>query len=279
MKLSVVVVNCNEKKLLKQALISVVTAAAATELEIIVVDNASADGSVQMLSTDLPEVKVLAIDKQESFTKAANQGIALATGEYILLLSPSVLLSNDTLLKTIKFMDEHPATGALGVRMINGTGRFLPESKHGLPLAWIRFFKYMFLFRFFPKLRLNQHVSSSGWTEEFDNAEVDVLCRNFTLYRKSVLNKIGLFDERFAYYGQDIDLSYRIRLADYKNYYYAKTHVVNYSTTHPNKLSWHYLKNYYGAMVTFATKYLFKMPAISLGTDKPVSASLYELER
>jgi GT2 family glycosyltransferase len=279
MKLSVVVVNCNEKKLLKQALISVVTAAATTALEIIVFDNASNDGSVQMLSSDLPEVKILHTGKRETYTRAANQALAAATGDYVLLMSPTVLLSSDTLQKTLKFMDEHPATGALGVRMINGAGRFLPESKHGLPAAWVKFFKYVFLFRFFPKLRLNQHTSSSGWTEEFDNSEVDVLCRNFTLFRKSVLNKVGLFDERFAYYGQDIDLSYRIRLADYKNYYYAKTHVVNYNTSHPSKLSWKYLKHYYGAMFTFATKYLFKMPAISLGTGKPVSASLYELER
>lgn len=278
MKLSVVAVTHNESKLLRQALISVITAATGIEHEIIVLDNASTDGSSQMITSDFPDVQLTINTKKESYTKAANKAMAAAKGEFVLLLNPAIVLSNDTLKKTLGFMDTHPQTGAAGVRMINGTGRFLPESKHGLPLAWITFFKYLFLFKFFPKLRLAHADGANRWSEEFDNTEVDVLCRNFIVYRKSTLKEVGLFDERFAVYGQDIDLSYRIRLAGFKNYYFAKTHVVNYSAAHSNKFSWGYIKNFYGAMFMFAIKYLFKMPAISLGSGKQVSPSLYELE-
>ncbi len=276
MKLSVVVVHDQDFKLLKQSLISVITAATAIDYEIIVFNNmSSSDVSLDDLMADFPEIKFIAAEKTLSYTRAANEGLRAAKGDFVLLLNPSIILSSDTLRKSISFMEGHPQTGALGVRMINGTGRFLPESKHGLPMAWIKFFKYLFLFRFFPKLRLPHMRTAYQWSEEFDNTEVDVLCRNFTLYRKSVLNEVGAFDERFAEYGQDIDLSYRIRLSGFKNYYFAKTHVVNYSNAHPNKLSLRYFKNYYGAMFIFALKYLLKMPAVSLeGTGKPVSASI-----
>ena len=274
MKLSVVLVNCDERRLLKQSLAAIFTSFPATETEVIVLDNASADRSAGMIKADFPEVQLIENSQREGYTRAANQALLSAKGEYVLLLNPAIVVGADTLQKTVAFMDDHTQTGALGVRMINASGHFLPESKHGLPHAWAKFFKYLFLFRFFPKLRANHHQSFSGWTEEFDSAEVDVLCRNFILFRKSVLVKAGFFDERFVHYGQDIDLSYRIRMAGYKNYYFAKTHVVNYQHSTTNKLSWSYLKNFYGAMFTFAAKYLFRMPAISLGTAKPVPASL-----
>ncbi len=279
MKLSVVVVNANECRLLKQALTSVTAAAAGIEHEIIVLDNASADNSVAMLKSEFPEIKLLISRERQNYSSAANQAMQMAKGDYILLTTPAISTVHDTLSKALGFMDAHAYTGALGVRIINASGRFLPESKHGLPAAWARFFKYLFLFRFFPKLRTGAQRLYSEWTGEFENAEVDVICRNFVVYRKALLNQIGLFDERFAEYGYDIDLSYRIRLAGYKNYYFAKTHVINYSIQQTKKFTWSYLKNFYGAMLTFAGKYLLKMPTISLGASRQAPATLYELER
>ena len=279
MKLSVIIVNHNTSGLLKQALATLKVAIQQLDAEIIVVDNASADQSVQMVSLEFGEFKLIANEKDISFSKAANQGINAATGSHILLMHPSIMVGEDTLDKILNFMEMHPDTGGLSVRMLDAEGHFVPESKKSMPESWINFFKYTGLSRLFSKSQLFSHHYQSGWVEEFENTETDVLNNCFMLLRKDVLGTIGLFDERFAVYGQDIDLSYRIRLAGYKNFYFAKTFVIQQHITPVSKLSAQYIRNFYGAMFIFAAKYLFKMPELRLKAMPRWSSPAYEFKQ
>lgn len=279
MKLSVIIVNHNTCRLLKQALAAVKVAIQQLEAEVIVVDNASADQSEQMVSVEYSNFKLISNDKNVGFSKAANQGIKASTGSQILLLHPSIVLGEDTLEKLLDFMNLHPDTGGLSVRMLDADGHFVPESKKSMPQSWINFFRFTGLSRLFSKSQLFSHHYQAGWSEEFENTETDVLNNCFMLLSKEVLNKTGLFDERFPVYGQDIDLSYRIRLAGYKNYYFAKTFVIQQHAVPVSKLSASYIRNFYGAMLIFAAKYLFKMPELRLKAMPRWSSPAYELKQ
>ena len=151
MKLSVIIVNYNVKYFLEQVLLSVQKAAEGLAVEIIVVDNNSVDGSVNMVQEKFPEVILIVNKENTGFSVANNQGIRIAKGEYVLLLNPDTVVSEDTFQKTLAFMDKHPDAGALGVKMYDGTGHFLPESKRGLPTPATAFYKMFGLSRLFPK--------------------------------------------------------------------------------------------------------------------------------
>ncbi|MBS7562873.1 glycosyltransferase family 2 protein [Mucilaginibacter sp. Bleaf8] len=279
MKLSIIVVNQNQCRALRQALSSVNEAARHFDYEMIVVDNASIDRSVQVVQTEFPHVKLLGNEKELSYTKAANQGIEAATGEYILLVDPCTITGEDTLDKALSFMESHPHAGALTVRALDAEGNFIPASKNCIPSAWIQFFKFSGLSRLFPKSRLFSRRFKPGWDEEFETTETDIICNSFMLMHKSVLDKTGFFDERFQMYGMDIDLSYRIRLAGFMNYYFAKTFVIHQQSKKADKYSWQYIKNFYGAMLTFAGKYLVRMPELRIKGPSGWTAPSYEFER
>ena len=264
MKLSAIIVNQDMCKPLHNALSALQKAAHNCDIEIMVVDNASADRSVPMVQADFPGVGVTINDNDLGFAKAVNQAIGNATGEYVLIMHPSIINSEETLDRVLQFMDIHPHVGGLSVRMLDAEGHFMQESKKGMPAAWINFFRFTGLARLFSKSRLFSPHYEAGWVEEFENTETDVLNGCFMLLRKSALNVTGLFDERFPVYGYDIDLSYRMRLKGFRNYYFAKTFVIQQQVAQPSKVSWHHLRNFYGAMFTFAAKYLFKMPELRL---------------
>ncbi len=263
MKLSAIIVNQDMCKPLRNALSALQKAAHALEMEMIVVDNASVDRSVAMVQAEFSDANVMVNDKDLGFAKSVNQAIEIATGDYVLIMHPSVINSEDTLDKVLQFMDIHPHVGGLSVRMLDAEGHFIPESKKGMPVAWVNFFRFTGLARLFSKSRLFSPHYEAGWVEEFENTETDVLNGCFMLLRKSAIKITGLFDERFPVYGYDIDLSYRMRLEGFRNYYFAKTFVIQ-QQVQSSKVSWHHLRNFYGAMFTFAAKYLFKMPELRL---------------
>lgn len=254
MKLSVVIVNYNVKFFLEQCLYSVRKASEGLAVQVFVVDNNSVDGSVAMVREKFPEV--ILIDNKENFgfSKANNQAIRMATGEYILLLNPDTVVEDDTLRKVVAFMEERPDAGGLGVRMIDGKGNFLPESKRGLPTPSVAFYKISGLSRIFPRSRIfgKYHL---GYLNQHEIHEVDVLSGAFMLIRKSVLDKIGLLDEEFFMYGEDIDLSYRITKAGFRNYYFPGTRIIHYKGESTKKGSVNYVMIFYQAMVIFARKH------------------------
>lgn len=239
---------------MEQTLLSVRKAAQLIETEIIVVDNNSVDRSVEMVKEKFPEATLIANKQNTGFSKANNQGIRISKGEYILLLNPDTVIEEDTLLKCVKFMDEHPDAGGLGVKMVDGKGIFLPESKRGLPTPWVAFSKVFGLSALMPKSRLfgRYHL---GYLGEDDINEVEILSGAFMLMRKTTLDKIGLLDEEYFMYGEDIDLSYRIIKGGYKNYYFPETRIIHYKGESTKKTSVNYVFIFYRAMIIFARRH------------------------
>jgi GT2 family glycosyltransferase len=253
--LSVIIVNYNVVYFLEQCLNSVIAASKNLNVEIFVVDNSSVDGSIELVKGKFPDVKLIANNQNSGFSKANNQAIQLAEGKYVLLLNPDTVVEEDTFEKTLNFMNNHPEAGGLGVRMIDGKGKFLPESKRGFPSPWVAFCKIFGLSKAFPKSKTfgQYHL---GYLSEFEINEIDVLSGAFMLMRKETLDKIGLLDETFFMYGEDIDLSYRIKLGGYKNYYFPETKIIHYKGESTKKSSVNYVLVFYKAMVIFAKKHL-----------------------
>ncbi len=257
MKLSVVIVNYNVEHFLEQALASVFKAMRGIDGEVFVVDNRSADHSVEMVRQKFPQVRLIANQENVGFARANNQAIRESAGEYVLLLNPDTLVEEDTFEKCLAFMDATPDAGGLGVKMVNGQGEFLPESKRGIPFPAVAFYKLFGLSKLFPHSR----KFGSYHLTYLDNDEihsVEVLSGAFMLLRRSVLDKIGLLDEDYFMYGEDIDLSYRILKGGYKNYYFPKTRIIHYKGESTKKGSLNYVHVFYKAMQIFAQKHFSK---------------------
>ncbi|WP_321345720.1 glycosyltransferase [uncultured Draconibacterium sp.] len=254
MDISIVIVNYNVKHFLEQCLHSVEKALQNVQGEVFVVDNNSVDGSAQLINEKFPNVAFIQNTDNVGFSRANNQAIQQATGKYVLLLNPDTVVEEDTFEKVLSFMEAHPEAGGLGVKMIDGKGVFLPESKRGLPTPWVAFYKMFGLSKLFPKSRKfgKYHLS---YLDKNEVHEIDVLAGAFMLLRKSALDKVGLLDETFFMYGEDIDLSYRIQQGGFKNYYYPETTIIHYKGESTKKGSLNYVKVFYNAMVIFARKH------------------------
>jgi len=215
---------------------------------------------MEMVQKKFPSVTIIANKDNRGFAKANNQAIRQANGEYVLLLNPDTVVEEDTFEKAIRFMDNHPEAGGLGVKMIDGSGKFLPESKRGLPTPGVAFYKMSGLAKLFPRSKTfgKYHLS---YLDQNKTHEVDVLAGAFMLLRKSVLDKTGLLDETFFMYGEDIDLSYRITKAGFKNYYFPETRIIHYKGESTKKSSVNYVFVFYNAMIIFAEKHFSKQNA------------------
>ena len=254
MKLSIIIVNYNVQYFLENCLNSVFNASAGIDMEVIVVDNNSVDGSLKMLAEKFPQVKLIANKDNKGFSKANNQAISVATGDLVLLLNPDTVVEENTFKLCSDHFEKHSDTGGLGVRMLDGKGNFLPESKRGLPTPKVAFYKIFGLSTLFPKSkRFGQY--HLGHLSKDKNHEIEILSGAFMMIRKAVLDQIGLLDESFFMYGEDIDLSYRITQAGYKNYYLADTSIIHYKGESTKKSSINYVFVFYRAMAIFAKKH------------------------
>ena len=254
MQLSVIIVNYNVEFFLEQCLNSVYAALKHVEGEVFVVDNNSIDGSLDMVRSKFPQTTLIANKENAGFSKANNQALKIAKGKYHLLLNPDTIVEEDTFKKVVEFMDAHPEAGGLGVKMIDGKGNFLPESKRGLPTPKDAFYKIFGLSRLFPKSKKfgRYHLSFLDLNQTH---EIEILSGAFMLMRKEALDKVGLLDEDFFMYGEDIDLSYRLVLGGYKNYYYPETRIIHYKGESTKKSSVNYVFVFYNAMIIFAKKH------------------------
>lgn len=253
-KISIVIVNYNVEYFLEQCLHSVYNALKTISSEVIVVDNNSFDGSCEMVKAKFPQVNLIENKQNLGFSKANNQAMRIATGEYILLLNPDTVVEETTFEKSIRFMDQHQEGGGLGVYMIDGKGNFLPESKRGLPTPWVAFYKIFGLSKLFPySKKFNRY--HLGHLPKNETNEIEILSGAFMLMRKSALDKVGLLDEQFFMYGEDIDLSWRLIKGGYKNYYFPETKIIHYKGESTKKSSVNYVFVFYQAMIIFARKH------------------------
>jgi len=228
--------------------------------EIIVIDNNSPDGNPEDLQPLFQGVRFVRNTMNTGFARACNQGFALSSGSYVLFLNPDTLVGENCLHQCISFMENHQEAGAAGVRMVDGKGKFLKESKRGFPSLSASFFKLFGLSGMFPRSGAFGKYYLSRVPETKDQ-EVDILSGAFMMIRREVYRQTGGFDESFFMYGEDIDLSWRIKQLGYKNYYLGSmtiTHLKGGSTSH----DWQQLDAFYEAMHYFVKKHFSaKYPA------------------
>ena len=254
MHLSIIIVNYNVKYFLEQCLRSVEKAITHIDAQVFVVDNNSSDDSIAYLKPKFPFVKYVANTENVGFAKANNQVLNECSGDYILYLNPDTIIPEDCLEKCIAFFESHDDCGALGIKMIDGSGTFLPESKRGFPSPVASFFKLTGLSDIFPTSKLfNQY--SLGYLSAFENHKVDVLAGAFMMVKKEILLTTKGFDEAFFMYGEDIDLSYRIQQLGFNNYYFADSTILHFKGESTKKGSLNYVKMFYSAMNIFVKKH------------------------
>lgn len=254
MDISVIIVNYNVKHFLEQCLYSVQAALKKVSGEVLIIDNDSSDNSVEYLRPKFPSVQFIQNKENIGFGKACNQGLQLATGNYILFLNPDTIVPEDCFEKCIQFLEADTNAGALGVKMIDGSGKFLKESKRSFPGPLTSLYKLFGLSKLFPTSRTFSRYHL-GHLSENENHEIDVIAGAFILIKKEVLNKIGGFDETFFMYGEDVDLSYRIQKAGYKNYYFAESTIIHFKGESTRKGSMNYVRMFYTAMSLFVKKH------------------------
>ena len=261
--LSVIIVNYNVRDFLEQALKSVLEACENLSTEIFVVDNNSADGSVEMIRSKFPGVTLIANQENTGFSQANNMAIRRARGRHLLILNPDTIVQEDTLTRLVTFMDQHPDAGAVGCQILNPDGSFAQESRRSFPTPDIAFYKLTGLSKLFPKSRRFGRYNMTYLPVD-ETAEVDALSGSCMMLRADALNQnhesegelgAGLFDEAFFMYGEDLDLCYRIQKAGWKIFYYPGTQIIHYKGESTKKGDLLYVRLFYGAMLLFIEKH------------------------
>lgn len=246
MKLSVIILNYNVRYFLEACLRSVQAAIAQVDAEIIVIDNNSPDDSCAMVKTLFPDVTLIENKENVGFSKANNQGVAIAKGEYVCILNPDTIVPEDVFTKLIKFSQGKEKLGIIGCKLVDGSGAFLPESKRNLPT---------------PKVSIKKILGSKNANYYADHVHeneigaVQILVGAFMFLKRTVYTKVNGFDEDYFMYGEDIDISYKVEKAGFQNYYFGETTVIHYKgeSTLKDKV---YAKRFYNAMRIFYKKHL-----------------------
>lgn len=254
MKLSVIILNYNVRYFLELCLQSVEAALENIPSEIIVIDNNSKDGSCEMVKEKFPSVVLIENNSNSGFSKANNQAVKIAKGEYVCILNPDTVVAEDSFESILDFAEKQTNLGIIGCRLIDGSGKYLPESKRNIPLFDIAIKKV---------LGNSQHYYANH-VNEYDSAKVEILVGAFMLLKRSLYNSLGGFDEDYFMYGEDIDLSFRSLKKGYDNYYYGGTSVIHFKgeSTRRNAI---YFKRFYGAMHIFYKKHFKSNILFDLG--------------
>lgn len=251
MQLSIIILNYNVRYFLELCVLSVQNAIQNSDAEIIVIDNNSQDDSCEMMKKRFPNIKFIENKENSGFPKGNNIGVAAAKGEYICILNPDTVVAEDTFSKVLAFAKKQKELGIVGVKLIDGTGNFLPESKRGIPTPFVAFTKITGLYKIFPKTfgeYYAQHLS------ENQTGKVDILVGAFMLMKRDLYLEIGGFDENCFMYSDDIDLSYMALKKGKTNYYFHETSVVHYKGESTVKDET-YMKRFQEAMNFFYQKH------------------------
>ncbi|GEQ85779.1 glycosyl transferase family 2 [Patiriisocius marinistellae] len=244
MKLSVIILNYNVRYFLEQCIESVIKATKNIDAEIIIIDNASSDDSCGMVKQKFPKLKLIENKENVGFSKANNQAVEQAVGEYVCILNPDTAVAENTFVDSLKFAESQKNIGAVGVYLMDGTGGFLPESKRNIPTPFVSFLKM---------IGFNKKYYASKIAAE-KAGPVSVLVGAYMLIKRAIYNEVGGFDEAYFMYGEDIDLSYKIEKAGYHNQYFGNVKTLHYKGESTTKDAI-YLERFYGAMKIFYGKH------------------------
>ena len=261
MKLSVIIVSYNVRRFVEQCLDSVQKASEGIDTEVFVVDNDSADDTVEVIGSRYPWVHLIANGENLGFARANNIAIRQAQGEYVLLLNPDTIVAEPTLREAVDFMDAHPQAGGLGVRMHNADGTLAPESRRAIPTPWVSFCKMLGFSR-------RYYMSHLSWDEP---GRIEVISGAFCLLRRKALDQIGLLDEDFFMYGEDIDLSFRLLKGGWENWY-IPADIVHFKGESTQKSTFRYVHVFYQAMLIFFRKHYSHL---SVFYTVPIKMAIY----
>ncbi|MBP5338539.1 MAG: glycosyltransferase family 2 protein [Prevotella sp.] len=261
-KLTVVIISYRVPQYLEQCIVSVRRATEGIDSEIIVVDNHSDDGTVEYLKERFGKsITLIESNHNLGFSKANNIAIRQSTSEYVLLLNPDTFVAEDSIKTVLQFMDEHPNVGGAGVMMHNANGTAARESRRGIPTPYVSLLKML-------GNSSRYYLSHLPWDEP---GRIDVMSGAFCLLRREALARVGLLDEEFFMYGEDIDLSYRILKGGYENWY-VPAHIVHYKGESTQKSSFRYVHVFYQAMLIFFRKHYGHL---SLLVTLPIKVAIY----
>ena len=252
--LSVILVSYNVKEFLEQALVSVQNALGDLRAEIIVVDNASHDGSAALLRQKFPQVQLIANPENLGFARACNQGLRQARGRYRVLLNPDTVVQEDTFSKMIAFCEAHPDTGLLGCKILNPDGSLQLACRRSFPTPWVAFTRLSGLSRLFPNSRLFGRYNLT-YLDPDESYEVEAVSGSMMMVRAEVLDDVGYLDESFFMYGEDLDWCYRIRAGGWKVRYFAGTQIIHFKGESSKKAEFDRLRMFYQAMILFVKKH------------------------
>ena len=252
--LSIIIVNYNVKEFLQNLLNSLIKATANITSEIIVVDNASDDGSVQVIKKRFPKIKLIVNKENVGFGSANNQALKMAEGKFIVLINPDTLVKEDTFKKLLNFFDSTPEAGLAGCKVLNPDGTLQLACRRGFPKPWTSFTKVFGLSRVFPKSKLFARYNLT-YLDENETYEVDAISGAFMMMRREVYNKIGGFDTKFFMYGEDLDFCYRTQQAGFKVYYFSETEIIHFKGESTKRSKIDETKLFYDAMHLFVKKH------------------------
>ena len=244
MKLSILIVSYNVCQLLDECLQSVERALDGIDGDIYVVDNCSSDGTVDTLRPKHPQVHFIANAENVGFARANNQAIRQSDSEYVLLLNPDTVVYEPTIKGCLDFMDQHPEAGGAGVRMLTREGTVAPESRRAVPTPWVSMLKMLGFTR-------RYYMSHLPWDEP---SQIEVISGAYCLLRRKALDQVGLLDEDFFMYGEDIDLSYRLLKGGWQNWF-LPFDIIHYKGESTQKSSFRYVHVFYQAMLIFFRKH------------------------
>ncbi len=269
MKISVIILNYNVRYFLEQCILSVQSGLKYLDGEIIVIDNNSEDDSCEMVKQRFPHITLIQNKENVGFSKANNQAVAVAKGEYLCILNPDTAVEESTFKRCLDYAETIDNMGALGVHLMDGTGNFLPESKRNIPTPKVSLLKLMG----FVKKYYASHIS------ENDKGSIDVLAGAFMFLKRSVYNEVGGFDEDYFMYGEDIDLSYKIAKAGYQNQYLGSVNTLHYKgeSTLKDRV---YFDRFYNAMRIFYKKHFSQNLFLSFSVSAAVAlAKMIQVSR
>jgi len=254
MDISIIIVNYNVKEFIQQAIISIKKACEKLEHEIFIVDNASTDGSQNLIRDKFPDVHLIANTENAGFAVANNQALKRASGEYILLINPDTIVQEDTFSVIIDFLKQHPECGMVGCKILNPDGSLQLACRRSFPTPWIAFTKISGLSNIFPRSKLFGKYNLTYLNQD-ETYEVEAISGSFMFFRKQVVQDIGYLDESFFMYGEDLDWCYRIREANWKIYYLPETKIIHFKGESSKKADIDLILQFYRAMKLFVEKH------------------------